>query len=149
MNSLNLVLEVTCKCGKGNVVLDNTYFDTSIMTCTVCDNKQTVNCYYVDELLEQHEYNSTISKDVKVLNNNGDWIKNHQRQFIEKSELDIMLKGYSVICEVNGYEDTIYYRKGLEFIMVNNNPIHETYSAYKFVAKEQCINNLIQYFLNN
>lgn len=142
-------LEITCKCGKGNVVLDGTYHDTSVMTCTVCDNKETVNCYYVDELLDLHTFNTSITKDVKFLNSNGKWTSNHDNHFIEKSKLDAMLKGYTSICEVDCEETITYYRKDFNFIKVSYNPIHKWYRAYKFVAKEESIGELVDYFLNN
>lgn len=146
MESLELVLQVTCRCGNGNIILDSTYFDSSIMTCTVCDIKERINCYYVDELLDMHEYNSTITEEVKILNNNGKWIKNHQYQFIEKSPLDEMLIDYTSICEVNCQDKITYYRKNLDFIRVEYWPVHNRYQAYKFIADESKIINLLNYF---
>lgn len=148
MNNLGLVIEVNCKCGKGKVVLTDVNFNEKEMTCTICDKKELINDYFIDELMDTHTYNTSISEDVKVLNKNGVWECAHSNQSINQDELCIMLDGFNVICKVDGKESFTYYRKGFEFIEVINDHSQRNFIAYKFVANEDNMNNLITHFFN-
>lgn len=101
-----------------------------------------------DCLLDEYEYLHGIQSnlDVQILYNSGGWERNHKWQFIDKVDLDKLLVGFDKFHFINSYENYTYYRKGLEFLRVTNNPIHKAYACHEYLADEDKVLKLVSHF---
>lgn len=143
-NKGEIKFQVCCeKCGKGNLCLPNGYdslADYYTVHCTHCDNMFTTHYTGMDNILEAHQYNSSMNDDIKVLNANGSWAWRNGSRFkgdnfnLETYAKD--MKHMKHIQTIDAYETHRYYQSGSNFVQVVYNSVHDEYEIYDYVAKD-------------
>lgn len=136
------------KCNKGNLLSPNGYSyidDYYEIHCTNCTHVFTTHYTGMDNILDEHNYNSQVCKDVRMLNENGSWVC--QEQSINIEELDKYSKGMRLIQKIESEFDRYYFQKGGEFYSISVMPHGCTFDFCKYEAKsDQAIQNLINHF---
>lgn len=141
------MLNVKCsKCNKGNLLLPNSYdglVDYYKLSCTKCNHIMEISDIGMDSILDEHNYNSTVNEDVKILDENGSWVC--QKQGIPVEKLNEYLKDVKLIQEMQSESfDRYYFQKGTDFYLIMVDSYDFDISKYR--AKEESMDILINHF---
>lgn len=146
---------VKCEnCKKGNLHLPEGYdglADYYQVHCTKCTNVFTTHYTGMDNILEAHDYNNSVCKDIQVLNANGSWVHRASRETKFKYsdfDFDTYTKGMKHIQTIEVYENKHYYRNGGNFILISHNSVHGTIEIFNYEAKEENLPTLMKHFFS-
>ena len=141
-------LNVTCdSCNKGKLVTLDLIHDDYKIGCDTCDHVFTTHYTGYDCILESHEYNNQVCKDVQVLNSNGTWrTTKGMRHKAKDFDLEAHTKGWKHLQSIETYEISHYYQFGAGFIQISHNTVHGTFEIYNYIAKEESIPTLMKHF---